>query len=82
MSKSLGNFLTIDDVLKSYNSNAIRFFILTNHYRMPVEFNEEALNAANNGAKRLINSVKDFDLEALRAEIKSENFDTEALNSL
>ena len=81
MSKSLGNFLTIDDVLKSYNSNAIRFFILTNHYRMPVEFNEEALNAANNGAKRLINSVKDFDLEALRAEIKSENFDTEALNS-
>ena len=81
MSKSLGNFLTIDDVLKSYNSNAIRFFILTNHYRMPVEFNEEALNAANNGAKRLINSVKDFDLEASRTEIKSENFDTEALNS-
>ena len=81
MSKSLGNFLTIDDVLKSYNSNAIRFFILTNHYRMPVEFNDEALNSANNGAKRLINSVKDFDLECLKSEIKAENFDTEALNS-
>lgn len=61
MSKSLGNFLTIDDVLKAYNSNAIRFFILTNHYRMPVEFNDEALNSANNGAKRLINSVKSFE---------------------
>ncbi len=81
MSKSLGNFLTIDDVLKSYNSNAIRFFILTNHYRMPVEFNDEALNAANNGAKRLINSVKDWSLEALRQDIKAENFDTEALNA-
>ena len=81
MSKSLGNFLTIDDVLKSYNSNAIRFFILTNHYRMPVEFNDEALSAANNGAKRLINSVKDWSLEDLRQEIKAENFDTEALNA-
>ncbi len=81
MSKSLGNFLTIDDVLKRYNSNAIRFFILTNHYRMPVEFNDEALEAANNGAKRLINSVKDWSLEVLDTDIKAENFDTEAVNS-
>ena len=81
MSKSLDNFLTIDDVLKSYNSNAIRFFILTNHYRMPVEFNDEALNAANGGAKRFINSVKEYSLEALRKEINAENFDLEAINS-
>ena len=57
MSKSLGNFLTIDDVLKNYDCNAIRLFILTNHYRMPVEFNDIALNSAKQGAKRLINSV-------------------------
>lgn len=57
MSKSLNNFLTIDDVLKKYDTNAIRLFILTNHYRMPVEFNDEALSAAQNGAKRLINSI-------------------------
>ena len=56
MSKSLGNFLTIDDLLKSYDSNTIRFFILTNNYRMPVEFSDEALNAAANGAKRLLNA--------------------------
>ncbi len=57
MSKSLNNFLTIDDVLKNYDTNAIRLFILTNHYRMPVEFNDVALTSAKNGAKRLINSV-------------------------
>lgn len=60
MSKSLNNFLTIDDVLKNYDTNAIRLFILTNHYRMPVEFNDTALTAASNGAKRLINSVAGF----------------------
>ncbi len=55
MSKSLGNFLTIDDLLKSYDANTIRFFILTNHYRMPVEFSDEALQAASNGVKRIMN---------------------------
>ena len=56
MSKSLGNFLTIDDLLKHYDANTIRFFILTNHYRMPVEFSDEALTAASNGVKRLLNA--------------------------
>lgn len=72
MSKSLNNFKTIDDILKSFDSNAIRFFILTNHYRMPVEFNDEALNAAKNGVKRLINAPKgtiggELDDEAIKA---------------
>lgn len=58
MSKSLGNFLTIDDLLKNYDSNAIRFFILTNHYRMPVEFSDEALQAAANGVKRMLNAKR------------------------
>ena len=57
MSKSLGNFLTIDDILANYNSNTIRLFILTNHYRMPVEFSDESLSAAQAGAKRLQNAV-------------------------
>ena len=56
MSKSLGNFLTIDDMLKIYDANTIRFFILTNHYRMPVEFSDEALLAASNGVKRMLNA--------------------------
>lgn len=66
MSKSLGNFLTIDDLLKKYDANTIRFFILTNHYRMPVEFSDESLASASAGVKRMLN--------AKRAVI-DENFD-------
>ena len=58
MSKSLGNFLTIDDLLKKYDANTIRFFILTNHYRMPVEFSDEALTSAQAGVKRLLNAKR------------------------
>ena len=58
MSKSLGNFLTIDDLLKNYDANTIRFFILTNHYRMPVEFSDEALSSAQAGAKRMLNAKR------------------------
>ena len=56
MSKSLGNFLTVDDLLKNYDANTIRFFILTNHYRMPVEFSDEALQSASAGVKRMLNA--------------------------
>ena len=56
MSKSLGNFLTIDDMLKNYDANTLRLFILTNHYRMPVEFSDVALSSAQTGAKRLTNA--------------------------
>lgn len=59
MSKSLGNFVTIQDVLKKYDANTIRFFIFTNHYRMPVDFTDEALRAARNGVQRLKNAYED-----------------------
>ncbi len=72
MSKSLNNFLTINDVLKTYDANAIRLFILTNHYRMPVEFNDTALFGASQGAKRLINSVAGFEIE--------QNYDKNAID--
>ncbi|MCS6266530.1 MAG: cysteine--tRNA ligase [Vampirovibrio sp.] len=48
MSKSLGNFSTIRDLLEHYPANTLRYFILTNHYRMPVDFTPEALDAAHN----------------------------------
>ena len=52
MSKSLGNFSTIKKVLERYDANTIRYFLLTNGYRMPVDFNEEALEAAKNWTTR------------------------------
>lgn len=59
MSKSLGNFVSIKDLLKVYDANTIRLFILTNQYRMPVEFNEVSLKSAKSGCKRLKNAVTD-----------------------
>ena len=81
MSKSLGNFLTIDDLLKNYDSNTIRFFILTNHYRMPVEFSDESLQAAANGVKRILNAKKTKINEELELEnYKEYNEFTEAMD--
>jgi len=53
MSKSLGNFITIKDALKRYKPEALRFFILSGHYRNPIDFSDEALDAARVGWERL-----------------------------
>lgn len=71
MSKSLGNFLTIDSLLEKYDANTIRLFILTNHYRMPVEFSDEALSSAQAGAKRLVNAKS----TAIDSSLNIEDFD-------
>jgi cysteinyl-tRNA synthetase len=77
MSKSLGNFATIKTLLERYDANTIRYFLLTNHYRMPVDFNDEALQAAENWmikTKRALNEAKKnlgLDLPAIQAEVCS-----------
>lgn len=48
MSKSLGNFSTIEGLMERYDANTIRYFLLTHHYRMPVDFTDEALQGAEN----------------------------------
>ncbi len=53
MSKSLGNFTTIKDLLKRYKPEALRFFILSGHYRNPIDFSDTALEAASKGWERL-----------------------------
>jgi cysteinyl-tRNA synthetase len=58
MSKSLGNFLTIKEALELYSPEAIRLFILSSHYRSPVDFSREALLAAERGVERLHNTVR------------------------
>ncbi len=54
MSKSLGNLITIRDALKKYSADAIRIFILSSYYRTPLTYTEEAIQAAQNGADRLL----------------------------
>jgi cysteinyl-tRNA synthetase len=58
MSKSLGNFFTVREVLKKYRPEIIRFFILSSHYHSPLNYSEEQLNDAAAGLNRLYTSLK------------------------
>ena len=53
MSKSLGNFFTVADILKKYPGETVRFFILQTHYRSPLDFSDEQLQNAQAGLARL-----------------------------
>ena len=56
MSKSLGNFKTVRDLLAQYDGEVLRFLILSGHYRGPIDFNPEILTQSQNGLKRLRNA--------------------------
>ena len=57
MSKSLGNTLTIKEMLKRYSSDAMHIFFLSGHYRSPLTYSEEVLEGAERGAERLRQAV-------------------------
>jgi len=58
MSKSLGNFFTIRDVLRHYSAETIRYFILASHYRSPVNYTKDNLNSALAGLTRLYTALR------------------------
>lgn len=53
MSKSLGNFMMIKDVLKSYHPEVVRLFLLSNHYRSPIDFTDKAMDEARSGLDKI-----------------------------
>jgi cysteinyl-tRNA synthetase len=53
MSKSLGNFVLVNDIRKKINPSVLRFFMLSVHYRHPVNFSEELIESAENGLERI-----------------------------
>ncbi len=61
MSKSLGNFLTIRDILEHYHPEVLRFFIFSTHYRNPLDFSEAAMQDAMAGLDRLYNCMAAVD---------------------
>ncbi len=71
MSKSLGNLITIKEALDNYSADAIRIFVLSSHYRSPLKYSEEALEAAEKGADRLRRAAKieDWEFESLKCGI-------------
>ena len=58
MSKSLGNFFTIAEVLEKYDPEVLRMFILSTHYRSPLDYSDAALDAAKAGLDRLYESKR------------------------
>lgn len=61
MSKSLGNFFTIKEVSKEYDLEVLRFFLLSAHYRSPINFSRDVMNQTQNGLERLYNSKKNLE---------------------
>ena len=63
MSKSLGNFFTVREVLKQYQPEIIRFFILSSHYRSPLNYSDEQLNDARLALTRLYTALRGCDTQ-------------------
>ena len=64
MSKSLGNFFTIRDVLKKFDGETLRFFMLRTHYRSPFNFSDQLLDDARTALRRLYTALEGIDLPA------------------
>jgi cysteinyl-tRNA synthetase len=60
MSKSLGNFFTIREVLRKYDAEVVRFFILRAHYRSPLNYSDAHLDDAKQSLNRLYTALKSF----------------------
>jgi cysteinyl-tRNA synthetase len=61
MSKSLGNFFTIREVLQQYRAESVRFFLLSSHYRSQLNYSEDNLNAADASLERLYLALRDIE---------------------
>jgi cysteinyl-tRNA synthetase len=70
MSKSLGNFFVLRDVLKDYRAEEIRYFILSSHYRSQLNYSEDQLNNARSALHRLYGAL--LDTEAVEAPADSD----------
>lgn len=60
MSKSLDNFFTIRDVLKTYHPEVVRYFLLSSHYRSPINYSEANLIEARQGLERFYQALRDY----------------------
>lgn len=60
MSKSLGNFFTVREIAAEYDLSVLRFFMLSAHYRNPVNFSRELMESAKNGLDRIVTAVSNL----------------------
>lgn len=81
MSKSLGNFITIRDLLKEVSPETFRFFVLSTHYRSPIDFSKDSLHQAGKSLDKIKSYVDDVD-EILNSEFEDEDVIEDKIDSL
>ena len=72
MSKSLGNFFTIREVLDKYDAELVRYFMISSHYRSPINYSEDSLKEAGIRLERLYTGLKGLDLFGIAAAQQTE----------
>ncbi len=86
MSKSLNNFFTIRDIVEHFPYAVIRFFILSGHYRMPINFSDTLLQAAQNGLERIATCAENakfiIDKNSLSTAVTDDNADKALLDAV
>ncbi|MCR4673528.1 MAG: cysteine--tRNA ligase [Lachnospiraceae bacterium] len=81
MSKSLGNFFTVRDISAKYDLQVLRFFMLSAHYRSPLNFSDDLMEAAKNGLERIVNCGEQLNYYADNAKTEGLSSDEEKLLS-
>jgi cysteinyl-tRNA synthetase len=73
MSKSLGNFFTIKEVLEKYDSEVLRFFLLSAHYRSPLDFSDQNLTEAESGMERIYSALAGIDAALAQGTVPADD---------
>ena len=68
MSKSLGNFFTVREISEKYDLQVLRFFMLSAHYRSPLNFSADLMEAAGKGLERIVNAAQNLKFLAENAQ--------------
>ena len=79
MSKSLGNFFLLRDVLAKFSGDVVRYYLLATHYRSPIDFSDDKLEVAKKSLERIRNSwylLKDAEKKQITAEKDNQIIDT------
>ncbi len=80
MSKSLGNFFTVREVLKSYRPEIIRFFVLSSHYRSPLNYSNEQLDDAKSALTRLYTALRGIEISSNKCNAEYKQRFSEAMD--
>ena len=83
MSKSLGNFILVHDIIKEIDPDVLRFFMISVHYRSPINYNVELVNAAKSGLERIRNSYQLIkEREAIATDLETQTDYIDQINDI